>query len=77
MSDSDQQIALVDETLLATGVGKKGDVVVITMGVPLGSHRLDKPYEGAYARFVCGLTVLEKSVYESPRTLRAFLSKAF
>ena len=38
MSDSDQQIALVDETLLATGVGKKGDVVVITMGVPLGSH---------------------------------------
>ena len=38
MSDSDQQIALVDETVLATGVGKKGDVVVITMGVPLGSH---------------------------------------
>ena len=38
MSDSDQQIALVDETLLASGVGKKGAVVVITMGVPLGSH---------------------------------------
>lgn len=38
MSDSDQQIALVDRTLLATGFGKKGDVVVITMGVPLGSH---------------------------------------
>lgn len=38
MSDSDQQIALVDRTLLETGFGKKGDVVVITMGVPLGSH---------------------------------------
>ena len=38
MSDSDQQIALVDETLLATGVGKKGDIVVITMGVPVGSR---------------------------------------
>jgi len=38
MSDSDQQITLVDETLLATGVGKKGDIVVITMGVPIGSR---------------------------------------
>ena len=38
MSDSDQQIALVDETLLATGFGKKGDLVVITMGVPIGSR---------------------------------------
>jgi len=38
MNDSDQQITLVDETLLATGVGKKGDIVVITMGVPLGSR---------------------------------------
>ncbi len=37
MSDSDQQIALVDATMLATGFGKKGDLVVITMGVPLGS----------------------------------------
>jgi len=37
MSDSDQQITLVDETLQATGFGKKGDLVVITMGVPLGS----------------------------------------
>jgi pyruvate kinase len=38
MNDSDQQIALVDETLLATGFGKKGDLVVITMGVPIGSR---------------------------------------
>lgn len=38
MSNVDQQIALVDETLLASGVGKKGEVVVVTMGVPLGSH---------------------------------------
>lgn len=38
MSDSDQQITLVDETLLATGFGKKGDLVVITMGVPIGSR---------------------------------------
>lgn len=37
MSDSDQQIALVDATMLETGFGKKGDLVVITMGVPLGS----------------------------------------
>lgn len=38
MSNTDQQIALVDETLLTSGVGRKGDVVVITMGVPIGSH---------------------------------------
>ncbi len=38
MSDSDQQIALVEETLLQTGFGRKGDIVVITMGVPLGSR---------------------------------------
>jgi pyruvate kinase len=36
MSNTDQQINLVEETLLETGF-KKGDVVVITMGVPLGS----------------------------------------
>jgi len=36
MSNSDQQINLVEATLLETGF-KKGDVVVITMGVPLGS----------------------------------------
>ncbi len=36
MANTDQQIALVEETLLETGF-KKGDVVVITMGVPLGS----------------------------------------
>lgn len=36
MSNTDQQIALVEETLLETGF-KEGDVVVITMGVPLGS----------------------------------------
>jgi len=38
MSNSDQQIALVEETLLHTGFGKKGDIVVITMGVPLESR---------------------------------------
>lgn len=38
MDNSDQQIALVDKTLLASGFGKIGDLVVITMGVPLGSH---------------------------------------
>lgn len=38
MDNTDQQIALVEETLLATGYCKSGDVVVITMGVPLGSH---------------------------------------
>lgn len=38
MSNSDQQIALVEETLLQTGFGKKGDIVVITMGVPLESR---------------------------------------
>jgi len=38
MSDSDQQIALVDQTMRETGFGKKGDLVVITMGVPLGSR---------------------------------------
>jgi pyruvate kinase len=38
MSNSDQQIALVDETLLQSGFGKKGDIVVITMGVPLESR---------------------------------------
>jgi pyruvate kinase len=36
MDNSDQQIKLVEETLLETGF-KKGDVVVITMGVPLGN----------------------------------------
>lgn len=36
MDNSDQQIHLVEKTLLETGF-KKGDVVVITMGVPLGS----------------------------------------
>ncbi len=36
MANSDQQITLVEETLLDTGF-RKGDVVVITMGVPLGS----------------------------------------
>lgn len=36
MDNSDQQINLVEETLLESGF-KKGDVVVITMGVPLGS----------------------------------------
>jgi len=36
MANSDQQIKLVEETLLDTGF-KKGDVIVITMGVPLGS----------------------------------------
>ncbi len=36
MDNSDQQIKLVEETLLETGF-HKGDVVVITMGVPLGS----------------------------------------
>lgn len=36
MANTDQQIALVEETLLETGF-KRGDVVVITMGVPLGS----------------------------------------
>jgi len=36
MANSDQQIKLVEETLLDTGF-RKGDVVVITMGVPLGS----------------------------------------
>lgn len=36
MDNSDQQIKLVEETLLETGC-KKGDVVVITMGVPLGN----------------------------------------
>jgi pyruvate kinase len=38
MSNSDQQIAQVEETLLKTGFGKKGDIVVITMGVPLESR---------------------------------------
>jgi len=36
MANSDQQIKLVEETLLDTGF-KRGDVIVITMGVPLGS----------------------------------------
>lgn len=36
MANSDQQIKLVEDTLLDTGF-RKGDVVVITMGVPLGS----------------------------------------
>jgi len=36
MANSDQQIKLVEETLLDTGF-RKGDVIVITMGVPLGS----------------------------------------
>jgi len=36
MDNSDQQISLVEETLLENGF-RKGDVVVITMGVPLGS----------------------------------------
>lgn len=38
MSNSDQQIALVEATLLQTGFCKKGDIVVITMGVPLQSR---------------------------------------
>lgn len=38
MSNSDQQIALVEETLLQSGFGKSGDIVVITMGVPLESR---------------------------------------
>lgn len=38
MNNSDQQIALVDETLLHSGFGKPGDIVVITMGVPLESR---------------------------------------
>jgi pyruvate kinase len=38
MNNSDQQIAVVDETLLQTGFGKRGDIVVITMGVPLQSR---------------------------------------
>ena len=37
MADSDQQIQLVEETLISVGF-KKGDVVVITMGVPLESR---------------------------------------
>jgi pyruvate kinase len=37
MSGTDQQIAAVEETLLSAGF-KKGDVVVITMGVPLESR---------------------------------------
>ncbi len=36
MDNSDQQINLVEETLLESGF-RKGDVVVVTMGVPLGS----------------------------------------
>jgi pyruvate kinase len=36
MANSDQQITVVEDTLLETGF-RKGDVVVITMGVPLGS----------------------------------------
>ena len=45
--DTDQQIAAVEKTLLATGF-KKGDVVVITMGVPLetrGSTNLIKVHK--------------------------------
>jgi pyruvate kinase len=38
MSNSDQQIAMVEETLLSSGFCKKGDIVVITMGVPLESR---------------------------------------
>lgn len=38
MSNSDQQIALVEDTLLQTGFCRKGDIVVITMGVPLESR---------------------------------------
>lgn len=38
MDNTDQQIALVEETILASGFGRPGDVVVITMGVPLGSR---------------------------------------
>ena len=36
MEESDQQIDLVEETLMEHGF-RKGDVVVITMGIPLGS----------------------------------------
>ena len=47
MSGTDQQIAAVEETLLAAGF-KKGDVVVITMGVPIelrGSTNLIKVHK--------------------------------
>jgi pyruvate kinase len=47
MADTDQQINLVEDTLLAIGL-KKGDVVVITMGVPLqgrGSTNLMKVHK--------------------------------
>jgi pyruvate kinase len=37
MAGTDQQIKAVEETLLAKGF-KKGDLVVITMGVPVGMH---------------------------------------
>jgi len=37
MSNTDQQISLVEKTLLETGF-KVGDIVVITMGVPLESR---------------------------------------
>jgi pyruvate kinase len=38
MNNSDQQIRVVEETLLHSGFCKFGDIVVITMGVPLESR---------------------------------------
>jgi pyruvate kinase len=53
MADSDDQIRLVEDTLLAAGF-KKGDVVVITMGVPLesrGSTNLMKVHKLGAGKF--------------------------